>query len=84
MNAFGGFMIAWQVGVRIFNKELKKTIKRRTFVEAFVTNDIYNASLRELVTKTRLTEDKGTTIEQVVLLYKEFLSATEPGRRVSY
>ena len=84
LNAFGGIVTAWQVGIRLYEKEIKMTKNRKTFVEAFVLNNSYSPHIRKLLRKIMLDENEGTTQEELILLFLEFLSTTEPGIRVTY
>jgi hypothetical protein len=77
-------VITWQLAVRIIEKEMKIMNTREVFVEAFVHNESLNPHIIQLVRKTMLKDNEGTTRQEVVMLYLEFLGTTEPGSRVTY
>ena len=77
-------MVAGQVGLRVFENEMKHIKNRKTVVEALMNNIKLNSDLRDLARKTLLDENEATTHEEVVKLFEEFLGAKEPGNRVAY
>ena len=77
-------MVTWQLAVRLIEKEMKIMNTREVFVEAFVHYESFNPHIIQLVRKTMLKDNEGTTRQEVVMLYLEFLGTTEPGSILTY
>ena len=77
-------MVTWQLAVRLIEKEMKIMNTREVFVEEFVHYESFNTHIIQLVRKTMLKDTEGTTRQEVVMLYLEFLGTTEPGSRLTY
>ncbi len=76
--------MAWQVGVRKYEKKMKILKNRRGQVEEFVKNDKYNSIIRGMVKMIKLEDDSKITVDGARLLFVDFMGSTKEGCRVSY
>ena len=76
--------MAWQIGVRKFEKQMKKSSNRKNYIFAFVNDRKYHERVRRLVRKSMLGEEETTTLTELLMLFVSFLSSTQEGDRVIY
>ena len=63
--ALAGILVAWQVGVDTFEKQMKKMVNRLKFIEEFSRDQKYNSYIREIARRTVLTPDSCLTIAEM-------------------
>lgn len=63
--ALAGILVAWQVGVEIYEKKMKKTVDRLKFMTEFAEDQKYLKEIREIVKGTVLAPDRCFTIANI-------------------
>ena len=76
--------MAWQIGVKEYEIQMKKSKNRKNYIVTFVRDRMYHDRVRRLVRKSMLGDAEGTTLMELLLLFVGFLSSTQEGQSVIY
>jgi len=71
--ALAGMLVAWQVGVEIYESQMKKITNRIQFIQTFVSDERYFRQIREIARGTVLTPDRCMTINEIKELFNQLI-----------
>ena len=82
LNALGGIIMAWAVGLDEYKKTMKKLKDRLAYAWLFQQNNSFNPNLREIVGGTLLRPDAPLKLAQIRMLFEAYLEDTSPETRL--
>ena len=68
--ALAGILVAWQVGVETYERQMKKIQNRFKFIEEFAADEKYDKQIREIARETVLAQDTCLTIEDIKVTFQ--------------
>jgi serine/threonine protein kinase len=82
LNALGGIIMAWAVGLDEYKKTMKKQQDRLRYAWSFQQDTSYHPNLREIVGGTLLKPEAPLKLAQIRILFEAYLEDTSPETRL--